>query len=73
MFEGTLSNVLIVENESGEVFIVENKNRKKPKVSEKKVEENFIFEPVPEKKSKRRHREDAEDLWHLDENPVAIK
>ena len=74
MFEGTLSNVLIVENESGEVFIVENKNRK-PKISEKKVEEKII-EPLPEKRSRRRRvttREEL-DLQDLeDEKPIVIK
>lgn len=74
MFEGTLSNVLIVENESGEVFIVENKNRK-PKISEKKVEEKII-EPIPEKRSRRKRYETREDLdlQDLDDDkPLVIK
>jgi hypothetical protein len=74
MFEGTLSNVLIVENESGEVFIVENKNRK-PKISEKKVEEKII-EPIPEKRSRRKRYEVQEDfdLQDLDDElPIVIK
>jgi hypothetical protein len=74
MFEGTLSNVLIVENESGEVFIVENKNRK-PKISEKKVEEKII-EPLPEKRSRRKRYATQEDvdLQDLDDDkPLVIK
>lgn len=74
MFEGTLSNVLIVENESGEVFIVENKNRK-PKISEKKVEEKII-EPLPEKRSRRKRYATQEDvdLQDLeDDKPLVIK
>ena len=74
MFEGTLSNVLIVENESGEVFIVENKNRK-PKVSEKKVEEK-IEEPIPAKRNRRKRYETRADLdlQDLDDDkPIVIK
>lgn len=75
MFDGSLSSVLIVENESGEVFIVEDKNNKKKpkKLTESKKSEEIYFDPgSPVKRSRRKYREE-EDLQDLDDEPVKIK
>ncbi|KAG5668468.1 hypothetical protein PVAND_016408 [Polypedilum vanderplanki] len=72
MFEGSLSSVLIVENENGEVFFVENKSN-----SSKLPREEKKIEPKPSKRKQeikiKEEIESDDDYDYEDHLPLAIK